>query len=60
MLKKSVRRGDGVKILIGANISIELVRAFEGRVILFIDAPKDLKILSIDQEGSQPPNNVDS
>lgn len=50
MLKKNVRRGDGAKILIGQDISVELVRAKEGKVVLLIDVPRGIPVVAVDQE----------
>lgn len=54
MLKKNVRRGDGAKILIGHNISVELVRAKEGKVVLLIDVPRGIPVVAVDQEAPDP------
>ncbi|MCA0421930.1 MAG: carbon storage regulator [Proteobacteria bacterium] len=54
MLKKNVRRGDGAKILIGQDISVELVRAKEGKVVLLIDVPRGIPVVAVDQEAPDP------
>lgn len=53
MLVKNVRRGDGTKVLIGNDISVELVRAKEGSITLRIDAPREVRVVTVDTDSNQ-------
>lgn len=51
MMIKNIKKGDGATVLIGKEISVQLVRAKEGSVQLRIDAPKDrIVVVETDSE----------
>lgn len=50
---RNIKKGDGATVLIGPDISVQLVRAKEGSVQIRIEAPKErIVVVETDSEPS--------